>query len=195
MKLFYFRNGKSLVFTKYKGKGGIVMIKKLMLLVLTIVLSTMVSSCKEEVSFVSGGAIIESQSDYYIIDIKGAVLFPGVYSVESSALLIDVINLAGGLLENADSSNINLAMPVINNQMIIIPSKVSEVTKEEDDLININTSSVSELTILPGIGDVKAQNIVDYRNQNGKFTSIEQLKNVSGISETLYNKIKTMVTL
>lgn len=170
------------------------MIKKLMLLVLTIVLSTMVSSCKEEVSFVSGGAIIESQSDYYIIDIKGAVLFPGVYSVESSALLIDVINLAGGLLENADSSNINLAMPVINNQMIIIPSKVSEVTKE-DDLININTSSVSELTILPGIGDVKAQNIVDYRNKNGKFTSIEQLKNVSGISEALYNKIKTMVTL
>lgn len=194
MKLFYFRNGKSLVITKYKGKGGIVMIKKLMLLVLTIVLSTMVSSCKEEVSFVSGGAIIESQSDYYIIDIKGAVLFPGVYSVESSALLIDVINLAGGLLENADSSNINLAMPVINNQMIIIPSKVSEVTKE-DDLININTSSVSELTILPGIGDVKAQNIVDYRNKNGKFTSIEQLKNVSGISEALYNKIKTMVTL
>lgn len=194
MKLFYFRNGKSLVITKYKGKGGIIMIKKLMLLVLTIVLSTMVSSCKEEVSFVSGGAIIESQSDYYIIDIKGAVLFPGVYSVESSALLIDVINLAGGLLENADSSNINLAMPVINNQMIIIPSKVSEVTKE-DDLININTSSVSELTILPGIGDVKAQNIVDYRNKNGKFTSIEQLKNVSGISEALYNKIKTMVTL
>lgn len=169
--------------------------RKFLVFVMIIISSFLLSSCKEEVSFVTGGTV-NKKSDSIIVDIKGAVVFPGIYSVSESALIIDVIRLAGGLLDCADVKKINFATPVESNQMIVIPQQViSNEVEEENKLININTSTLFELTALPGIGEVKAQNIIDYRDINGKFTSLEQLKNVSGISETVYNKIKTMVTL
>lgn len=169
---------------------------KLLVVFFSIVSLCFLSSCEEDISFVSGGIVMNNSNEDIIVNIKGAVMFPGVYSVKENSLLIDVVNLAGGLVDNADVNNINFAMTVSNNQMIVIPITLEEdASVKEETLININTSSVSELTILPGIGEVKAQNIVDYRNINGMFTSVDQLKNVSGISETLFNKIKTMVTL
>lgn len=169
---------------------------KLLVVFFSIVSLCFLSSCEEDISFVSGGIVMNNSNEDIIVNIKGAVMFPGVYSVKENSLLIDVVNLAGGLVDNADVNNINFAMTVSNNQMIVIPITLEEdASVKEETLININTSSVSELTILPGIGEVKAQNIVDYRNKNGMFTSVDQLKNVSGISETLFNKIKTMVTL
>lgn len=169
---------------------------KLLVVFFSIVSLCILSSCEEDISFVSGGIVMNNSNEDIIVNIKGAVMFPGVYSVKENSLLIDVVNLAGGLVDNADVNNINFAMTVSNNQMIVIPITLeNDASVKEEILININTSSVSELTILPGIGEVKAQNIVDYRNKNGMFTSVDQLKNVSGISETLFNKIKTMVTL
>lgn len=153
-------------------------------------------SCEEEVSFSQGGQVSLEGSNQIIVDIKGAVEFPGIYSVNEDALLIDVVKLAGGLLDIADVKNINFVTPVFNNQMIVIPTITTSNDQEKEDfLVNINTSNITELSILPGIGEVKAQSIIDYRNTNGRFTSIEQLRNVSGISESIYNKIKTMVTL
>lgn len=169
---------------------------KVLLLFVICCITVSLTSCQEDVSFASGGSIVNNNHDDIIVDIKGAVAFPGVYTIKEGSLLIDVINLAGGLIENADIKNINFAMTLSSNQMIVIPVKTNLSDEiKENNLININTSDVDELTVLPGIGEVKAQNIIDYRNQNGMFTSVEQLKNVSGISESLFEKIKTLVTL
>ena len=139
------------------------------------------ASCNEEVSFISNQSPQSQYSNEIIVDIKGAVCFPGLYSVKEDSLLIDVIKLAGGLLDIADDENINFAMPIMNNQMIVIPSKlINNKNSSSDNLININTGTISDLSNLPGIGTSKAQNIVDYRTTCGKFTSIDQLKNVSG---------------
>lgn len=158
--------------------------------------SMLLSSCKESVTFQTSEVIKEKSKQQIIVDIKGAITFPGIYAIEEDMLLIDVVKLAGGFTDQADISNLNLAMPVSDNQMIVIPLiSASNSSKIDKNLININTSSLNELTVLPGIGEAKAQNIIDYRVNNGNFTSIEQLKEVKGISESIYNKIKTMVTL
>ena len=145
-------------------------------------------SCNNEISFTETKEIITKGQ--IVVDIKGAVMFPGIYSVDSDALLIDVINLAGGLLSVADVDNINLVSKVENHQMIVIPKK-----DVSNNLLNINKATIEELMKLPGIGKTKAENIINYRNRNGKFISIEQLKEVDGITLTIYNDIKTMVTL
>lgn len=127
------------------------------------------------------------------IDIKGAVKYPGVYLVPSNYLMKDLIKDAGGLLENADVNKINMVLPLFDNQMINIPYLSNEHSNNE--LININTSTVEELTSLPGIGESKALNIIKYREENGGFKNIEEIKNVSGIGEDVFSKIKTYITV
>lgn len=169
---------------------------KLTIFLLTITFITFLTSCQESISFSTEEVKKQINQSQIIVDIKGAVVFPGIYSIDENMLLIDVVKLAGGFTDQADTTNINLAMPIGNNQMIIIPLiKETNVNQTENNLININTSSLTELTLLPGIGETKAQNIIDYRTNNGNFTSIEQLKEVKGISESVFNKIKTLVTL
>ena len=153
-----------------------------------------------------------------IVDIKGMVSSPGVYEVESGKRVNDVINMAGGLLEEADTSNINLAKIVTDEMAIIIYSKeeVLEkyknevcvcdcpdiindacITEEKNDnnLININTSDAKELTSLDGLGEAKAKAIIEYRNKNGMFKKIEEVKNVPGIGEAIFEKIKNSITI
>ena len=131
------------------------------------------TSCQESISFSTEEVKNQINQSQIIVDIKGAVVFPGIYSIDENMLLIDVVKLAGGFTDQADTTNINLAMPIGNNQMIIIPLiKETNVNQTENNLININTSSLTELTVLPGIGETKAQNIIDYRTNNGNFTSI-----------------------
>lgn len=156
----------------------------------------LLTSCNEEVTYVPNQTFPNQYTNEIIVDLKGAVCFPGLYSVRENSLLIDVIKLAGGLIDGADEEKINFAMTLTNNQMIIIPSKhVSETNDNDIGLININTGTISDLSTLPGIGTAKARNIIDYRSDCGMFTSIDQLKNVSGISESIFEKIKSMVTL
>ena len=130
----------------------------------------------------------------------------------------DVITLAGGLKEGADTSNINLAKIVSDEMTIIIYSteEVLEKFKQEvcicncpyiennacinnndnnSNLININTATIEELTTLTGIGDVKAEAIIKYRNEVGKFKTKEELLNVDGIGESLFEKIKDDITV
>lgn len=150
------------------------------------ILLLLLVSCKEEIEFTPSQS---TSVNTYKVDIKGAVKFPGIYDIEENMLLIDLVNLAGGFKENADTSNINLALVLEPNQMIYIPSNET-IT---DSLININQATKNELMSLPGIGEAKANKIIEYRTINGSFINIEELKKVSGISEEIYNKIKELV--
>ena len=151
------------------------------------------------------------------IDIKGSVKNPGVYEFKKNDRVIDAINMAGGLLKNANTSNINLSQKLVSEMVIYVmnnseikngskviscdtkcKTEVIEVNNcvEEKKLetsknkININTATVEDFTSLSGIGEAKAKSIVEYRNSNGNFKSIEDIKNISGIGEALFNKIK-----
>ena len=164
----------------------------------------------------------------YKVDIKGQINNPGIYEVVISSRVIDVINLAGGLTVNADTSVINLSKKVLDEMVIIVYSK-EEVTnfkktkeieqqvqnqcvqKDENSLkndacissnnnistnkISINNATKEELMTLPGIGESKAKDIVDYRTKNGPFKKLEDLKNIPGIGENVYNNLKENITL
>ena len=168
----------------------------------------------------------ETYTNTCFVDIKGSVINPGVYEIECTKRVIDVINLAGGLEEDADTSILNLSKKVkdemyiiiySNNQIkeykekmlpakeiikkveekIICPDKSNDAcenitsnnVKEVTGKININIATKEELMTLPGIGESKADKIIEYRNNN-KFNSIEDIKNISGIGESIFNKIK-----
>lgn len=150
-----------------------------------------------------------------IIHITGAVNNPGIVKVNENARINDVIERAGGLLENADVENVNLAYVVEDGQKIYIPFK-GEEDKNSDDgeivqegagenvlqeetneksggLININNATKEKLEELPGIGSSTASKIIVYREENGKFKSIEDIKNVSGIGTSKYEQIKSHI--
>ena len=163
----------------------------------------------------------ESEDKKIVVDIKGMVASPGVYEVNSTARVNDVITMAGGLIEGADTSLINLAKIVADEMTIIIYSKeeVTEKLKEEicvcecplinndacindssssvkeGPLININTATKEELMTISGIGEAKAEDIIKYRESNGNFKSIDEIKNVSGIGDSLFEKIKDYITV
>lgn len=156
-----------------------------------------------------------------IVDIKGNVNNPGVYEVENGKRVNDVINMAGGLTETADTSNINLAKIVTDEMTIVIYSKeevlekyksevcicdcpyitndacINESSNEDNtsSLVNINTASIEELMTLQGLGEAKAKSIIEYRTKNGNFTSIDSIKEVSGIGEAIFEKIKDYITV
>lgn len=151
---------------------------------------------------------IKNTSKKYV-DIKGEVASPGVYEINEGFIINDVISLAGGLTETADLSKINLSKKVSDEDIIYIYSKeevikedikinynnTSTVIKDDNNLININTADKNELMKLNGIGEVKASSIIEYRNTNGLFLNIEDIKNVTGISSNLYEKIKAFITI
>ncbi len=129
--------------------------------------------------------------------ISGEIKIEGVYQIESDKLLIDLINKAGGFTKDADISTINLARKLNENEMIIIPKLKydNEYDEESIELININTATIEELKSLPNIGSIVASNIVEYRNTNGLFSSIEDIKKVNGIKDALFEKIKEYITI
>lgn len=144
---------------------------------------------------------INEDEEYIYVDIKGEVINPNVYKIEKGLRVIDVINLAGGLTEESDTSNINLSKIVTDEMVIVIKSKNNEevyidsdvdINNNNNQLININTCTIDELLTLPGIGESKANNIIEYRKKN-KFNTINDIMNVSGISESLFNKIKEYI--
>ena len=146
-------------------------------------------------------------SRYFYVDLKGAVKKPGVYKVKEGTIVNDLINLAGGLKKNAYTDNINLAK-TLSSQEVIYISNTNEIktttttqaiviTNEQSSttkLININTASINELTSLTGIGESKALAIVAYRTQS-PFKNIEEIKNVDGIGDSAFAKIKDNITI
>jgi len=148
--------------------------------------------------------IINKKTIYVHID--GAVIIPGIKEVEEGTRIFELIEIAGGLAEDADISKINLASVLKDEQKIIVPYIVKEEvinnsssnttsaksTKANKSQlpININYATFEEFQLLNGIGPSMAQKIIDYREENGFFNSIEDIKNVSGIGEAKFNKIK-----
>lgn len=135
------------------------------------------------------------------IDVKGAVARPGVYELPKDARVYEVIEQSGGMLPEADSRGVNLAKLLLDGEVVYVPIKgepsaegqaLSQVVSESPK-VNINTASAEDLTILPGIGEVKAAAIIDFRTKQGIFKKESDLKNVSGIGEKLYEKVKEHV--
>lgn len=129
--------------------------------------------------------------------VTGAVKNPGVYYLDRNSRLYQLLDICGGIQENADISKLNLALKLNDSDKIDVPIKKEESSEnsdfqediEENNKININEAGVEELKTLTGIGESTAKKIIDYRNKN-KFESIEDIMNVPGIGESKFNNIK-----
>jgi competence protein ComEA len=183
--------------------------------------------------------ILEKESEQktvpitYYVDLKGAVVTPNVYQVAEGSRIVDVIKMAGGLTDQADTSILNLSKKISDEMVIIIYTKdelnrFREANKKQEEIIkyveeeckcpdpnvnnacinvenqddndtaallSINTATKDDLMTLPGIGESKAQSIIDYRDSNGTFQIIDDIKNVTGIGESIFDKIKDLITV
>ena len=111
--------------------------------------------------------------------------------------LVDAVNAAGGLTDLADTEAVNLAAPLSDGQHIHIPTKeifLSQNAAAQGDLVNINTADAERLATLKGIGPALAQRIIDYREQNGAFKTVDEIKNVRGIGEKKFAAFKDKIT-
>lgn len=152
---------------------------------------------------------IENDDDYVkneiMVHVVGEVKYNGIVMLKENSRVVDAIAAAGGETEKADLSKINLAYTLSDGEKLYIPSKEDEETEfittgngeksvqSENGLININSATVTELQNLPGIGEALAERIVMYRTQNGKFSNIEDIKNVSGIGDSKFENIKDLI--
>ncbi|ABY93376.1 helix-hairpin-helix domain-containing protein [Thermoanaerobacter brockii subsp. lactiethylicus] len=163
------------------------------------VISTNADDISEEVN----NSIEENKKEPSEIKVyvTGLVKNPGVYLMEEGERVIDAINKAGGPLEEADLTNINLAQKVKDEQMIKVPKKGEEAmvsfsdTTAKDKKININTATREELQTLPGIGPVTAERIIEFRESKGPFKKIEDIVNVSRIGPKMFEQIKDKITV
>ncbi|WP_047558905.1 helix-hairpin-helix domain-containing protein [Staphylococcus schweitzeri] len=137
------------------------------------------------------------------VDVKGAIKHPNVYKMSSVDRVIDLLNKAE-LLEDADVSQINLSEKLTDQKMIYIPRKgqknvesqlgtnKSQVGQSNTNVkVNLNTASASELMSVPGVGQTKANAIIEHRNQQGAFQDIEELKKVKGFGSKTFEKLKS----
>lgn len=134
-----------------------------------------------------------------VVYISGGVNKPGVVKVPATSRVLDVVNAAGGLAVGADAGKINLAQRVADGMHVQVPIVVTPGSVVNgamaSDKISINRASVQELDKLPGIGPALAQRIVDYRQANGEFKAITDLKNVSGIGENKFKQLQDKISL
>ena len=145
--------------------------------------------------------------------VTGEVNLPGVIELEEGARIQDAVEGAGGITKEANLRDINLAYEVSDGEKIYIPN-ISEQTEENENheqsyasssesksgnnsngKVNINKATVNELTNIPGIGASTAQKIISYRDENGKFKNVEDIKNISGIGNSKYENIKDYIAI
>ena len=148
----------------------------------------------------------ESQEEKILyVYICGHVQNPGVYTLPEGSRICDVFSLAGGFIETAATDYWNQARLLKDGEMIYVPSKEEAQGRPVDEAesgkthesgkVNINTASKEELMTLPGIGEVKALAILAYRQENGSFSTIEELKKVEGIKDAVFTKIKAYIEI
>ncbi|MCM3650540.1 helix-hairpin-helix domain-containing protein [Metabacillus litoralis] len=144
----------------------------------------------------------EIEEERLVVDLKGAIVQPGVYELEGGARVHELLKMAGGLTSEADELAINLAAPLEDGMVIYIPKK-GEVTdysqtshqEQDDGKVNINVALSEELQTLTGIGPSKAEAIIAYRDENGSFKELEGLLEVSGIGQKSFEKLKDEITI
>jgi competence protein ComEA len=138
-----------------------------------------------------------------IVDVAGWVRSPGVYEFASGDRVIDAVNRAGGARKGADLTTLNLAAPLTDGTQIVVPKPGATApggtgttsTTGAGALININTASETDLETLPGVGPVTAAAIIDYRTQNGPFSTVDDLIDVSGIGPSTLEQVRPFVTV
>lgn len=142
-----------------------------------------------------------------IVHITGCVVEEGIVKLKEGDRIANAIEKAGGITSDADMSKVNLAYKLKDGQKLYIPSNIEEdvpiITEKGDGIIgeatsesgkiNINTATQTELEILNGVGPSTALKIIQYRTQNGEFSSIEDIKNVPGIGEAKYESLKDSI--
>ncbi len=144
-----------------------------------------------------------------VVDVRGAVAAPGVFELPPDARIQDAVTAAGGLSATADLSTVNLARRLRDGEVVVIleqpaigssPVSPSFVDQDGDGAanlsprINLNTATLDELDVLPGVGEVLARRIVEFREQNGPFRSVDDLIHVEGISARTIEDFRDQVT-
>lgn len=171
---------------------------------------------KEEDSKSSNGkkeSTIQLKEKNIVVEIKGEVKKPDVYTLDEESIVKDLIDMAGGITEEANLSNINRAKKLQNHELIYISnineahingtidSELNGITNStvnqgsSNGKININYATLEQLKELNGIGEAKAKKIIEYREKNGGFKSLEDMKNVDGIGEKMFEKIKEQIEI
>lgn len=170
----------------------------------------------EEESEIESSLKLGGKKNKVTVHVIGEVNNPGVVTLNEGARIIDAINAAGDKTEEADLSRINLAYIIEDGVQIYVP-RIGEKREEyiienagdgiltdslafSDDenkeiKVNINNASLEKLQSLPGIGSSTAQKIIEYRNKNGKFKEIEDIKNISGIGDAKFENLKEFITI
>lgn len=148
---------------------------------------------------------VVASEDTITVYVCGAVVQEGVYELPAGSRISDALLMAGGYDENALHGYVNLAERLEDGERIYFPDyqeleelgivPISSTESSESGLVNINTADAEMLKTLPGIGDAKAADIIAYREEHGAFSSIEDIKNVSGIGESIYNRISSGITV
>lgn len=164
--------------------------------------------------------IKDKSEEKIIVHITGEVKYWGVLELEKGSRIMDAVNNAGGFTEEADTEKVNLAYELTDGVKVYIPSKnvdkesnittqkyitmesgdneiveETEMKKTDNALVNINEATQTELETLPGIGPSIALKIISYRKENGKFLTIEDIKNISGIGENKFEVIKDLICI
>lgn len=154
----------------------------------------------------------QAQPSSIFVHITGEVKAPGLYELPQGARLSEAVNAAGGFTDNANDSSVNLARVLSDGEQVSVASKNSSTINTEDvdssvseispnssnstpNKININTASTEELMTLDGIGEATAEKIITYRQEQGSFKSIDEIKEVSGIGDKKYEAIKDFITV
>jgi competence protein ComEA len=138
-----------------------------------------------------------------LVDVAGWVRRPGVYEFTEGARVIDAIDAAGGARSGALLEALNLAAPLTDGTQILVPREGQEGVAPAPvtggavagGLVNVNSAIATELEELPGIGEVIAQRIIDYRTENGPFATVDELVDVSGIGDAILESIRELVTV
>ena len=146
----------------------------------------------------SEGERAEKAEQIYVF-VCGAVKRPGVVALPGGSRAQDGVLAAGGMREDADPNYVNLAALLSDGEKLYIPTREesADLQKEEEQsgLVNINTAGSAELCTLPGIGESRAADIISYREANGRFGAIEDIMKVNGIKESVFSKIKELITV
>ena len=153
----------------------------------------------------------EENKETIVVHVSGAVNKEGIVELEENSRIADAIEKSGGLKDDANMNEVNLAYKLEDGMKIYIPSNKDQEVQERGNIssvvesnatnkkanskVNINTAPQEELDSLPGIGPSTALKIINYRKEHGKFSKIEELKNVSGIGDSKFNQLKDLITV
>lgn len=180
----------------------------LLLLLAAIAMGTIYGSYAQESAVVLDEAGREEggTASNITVYVTGAVNKPGMVTVKEGARVGDAINTCGGLLPTADQEHINMAQVLKDGEQVKVPERQASLHKGKDQkagkrggeasgLININTADEKELDSLPGIGPAMAKRIIEYRETEGNFQRIEDIKKIKGIGEAKFTKIRDKICL